>query len=99
MIEKLGNPEDAKVVIADLEKVREIITAPKNLVLHLAANLEDLPTHLKPDTPADVLAELLPSDVKSVVQKYVELFLALPSFLYCIIHYLVLMSFVFFWLE
>lgn len=69
LIEKLGNPDDAKVVIADLEKVREIITAPKNLVLHLAANMEDLPSHLKPDTPVDVLSGLLPSDVKSVVQK------------------------------
>lgn len=58
-------------MISDLEKVRQIITAPKNLVLHIAANLEDLPNHLKPDTPVDVLSGLLPSDVKSAVQKYV----------------------------
>lgn len=70
IVEKLGTEEGSKAVISDLEKVRQIITSPNNVVLHLAANLENLPDHVKPDDPVAILSELLPSGVKPVANKY-----------------------------
>lgn len=35
---KLANAENAKKVIADLNQLRSIITSPKNLALHVAAD-------------------------------------------------------------
>lgn len=67
IIEKLGNPDESKVVVSQIEEVRKIITNPSNIVLHMAANLENLPALVKPDDPVNILSELLPSDVKPVV--------------------------------
>ncbi|KAJ1519883.1 hypothetical protein ONE63_004123 [Megalurothrips usitatus] len=69
LIEKLGNPEDAKAVVADLEKVRQIITSPSNIVLHMASNLNDLPTSVKPDSLVDILSGLLPNNVDTASKK------------------------------
>lgn len=38
ILAKLGDPEAAKNVISDLNKVRDIITSTKNLSLHVAAD-------------------------------------------------------------
>ena len=91
LIEKLGTEDGSKAVTSDLEKVRQIITSPNNVVLHLAANLEDLPIHVKPDDPVTILSELLPSDVKAVSSKYVPhmtvsanvIFLVFSFFFFC----------------
>ncbi|KAK3910629.1 hypothetical protein KUF71_020443 [Frankliniella fusca] len=69
LIEKLGDAEESKKIIANLEKVRQVITSPCNIVLHIAANLEELPSHVKPVGLVDILSELLPSDVKPVSKK------------------------------
>lgn len=42
VLERLDNPEQAKTVIEDLNTIREIITRPTNMAIHLAADFEKI---------------------------------------------------------
>ncbi|XP_046677319.1 uncharacterized protein C05D11.1-like [Homalodisca vitripennis] len=58
ILERLNDPNECNVVLAEIDEVRQIITHPSNMVVHMAANLELLAT--KYTDPASMWTQLLP---------------------------------------
>lgn len=42
MVEKLNNESTANEIVADLNRLRDIITSPENMAIHVAANWQQL---------------------------------------------------------
>ncbi|KAL1123834.1 hypothetical protein AAG570_001605 [Ranatra chinensis] len=61
MLESLEDEAKAPDVLSDLEALREVITRPQNMVVHMVANL-DILSKLYPD-PAKVWSNLLPKNI------------------------------------
>lgn len=67
LLERLNKPEECDKVLAEIESVRQIVTDPSNMVVHLAANLDLLAT--KYANPAELWNQLLPSGKVSIKNK------------------------------
>ncbi|KAK6619201.1 hypothetical protein RUM44_003583 [Polyplax serrata] len=68
LVEKLDNPATAEVVLRELDTVRVLLTAPGNIAVYVAANLDTLSlTH--PDI-IEPWTEVLPKHVNPVKMKY-----------------------------
>lgn len=67
LMERLNKPEECDKVIAELESVRQIVTDPSYMVVHLAANLDLLAT--KYANPAELWNQLLPRGKASIKNK------------------------------
>lgn len=67
VLAKLENKDTSHEVMADLEKLRSILTLPKNMVIHMSANL-DILSSLYP-TPASLWVNLLPNNLSPAKER------------------------------
>lgn len=72
VLERLNSAEECGQVLAEVDSVRQILSHPGNLALHLATNLDLLAT--KHPDPASCWTELLPPTKQSVKNKSVTIF-------------------------
>ncbi|EEB10863.1 conserved hypothetical protein [Pediculus humanus corporis] len=68
IVEKLKSPAEAEVIFRELDAVRMLLTAPGNMAVYMAANLDNLAT-LYPDI-IEPWSKLLPKSIEPVKMKY-----------------------------
>lgn len=66
LVEKLDSAEECAKVLSDLEEVRQVITDPRHMVVHLAANVDQLGNSCQ--DPAQLWKQML-SDNKPPADK------------------------------
>lgn len=68
VLSKLENNDTACEVMRDLEKLRATLSLPKNMVIHVCANLDTLTSLYT--TPANIWANFLPASIPPAKERY-----------------------------